>query len=62
MNQSITVMKYGLIIKVDKKRGEMNRDLYKRAWYMIGLMRTMSYQDALVQSSKHIYKLKGCVY
>lgn len=62
MNESITVQKNGVMIIVEKLKGEMNKDLYDRAWFMLDKINTMSYNEALVLANMYIHKKKGCVY
>lgn len=62
MNKSITVEKNGILVTVYKKRGEMNNELYARAWDMIQYIPKYNYNKALVLSNQSMYIKKGCVY
>ena len=64
MDSSITVEKNGIMITVYKKKGEMNEELHRRAWYMIDLIPKYNYDynKALVLANQHIFREKGCVY
>jgi hypothetical protein len=62
MDKTITVEKNGILVTVHKKRGEMNKELYTRAWDMIQYIPKYNYNKALVLSNRNLYKKKGCIY